>query len=324
MLNDPRCYTADFPQTNLLINLALSAQDTILDATIAKLLQEQKDEAINVAINLAPSHKVSFSIWQSLNRVINDAEVFNLNNCFTQLFTIPIVIVAGSKQQQQLQGQIEVTVLNDFFYQQQIVSKDTDFFISGKLLDYQTIASFKPSQIFYWSRNINKSSLWLPIKVEGNVIDTLNEGVFLRYLVGAIVSNSKQLSIDYQNLQQNLLKLTQLIHQQLNIPNVTFFPICYQPVALSNAAQCGNQYRLEIALSVAFSNIVKQIRTKNLTPIAVISNTDEAIKIIIKTQTESDLKEESLWTLNRVDDFNQILKIITDLLNDIGVEIKYA
>jgi hypothetical protein len=324
MLNDPRCYTKDFPQTNVLINLALTSQQAKLDETIAKLLQDKKDEVINVAINLAPNYNVSSGIWQSLNLVINDVNVYNVNNSFAQLFAIPIIIVAGSKDKQQLQGQIDVTALNDFFYQQQIVSATTDFFISGKLLDYQTIAAFKPSQIFYWSRNINKSSLWLPIKVEGNAIDTFNEGVFLRYLVGAIVNNADQSGINQHNLKQSLLKLTQLVHQQLNNSNVTFFPICYPQVALSNASQCGNQHRLEIALSVAFSNIVKQIRNNSLTPIAIITNSDEAIKIMLKTQEQSKLEEVSLWTLNKIDNFNQILEIIINLLTDIGVEINYA
>ncbi len=323
MISDPRQYTKAYPKTNIIIQTALDIKDNKisskdLDDIIAIKLRDEQDALINVALNLAPDNNTASLIWKSLNRAVNNVELSRAN-----IFAIPLILVAGSKTKSRLKPQIDTEKLNKFFNDNNLFLPNSDCFISGKLIDPNTISSIKYSQLYYWVRNLQQSKLWLPISIEGSSIETLNEGVFLRFLIGVGIDNNDSSGVDAKAIQDNLMGLMSLIGDELKTDGVTLFPIPFAPVPMSSAFAVGVEYRTEIAISVAISNIVKKMREERLTPRAIISTQGEAIKIIVKPLEDSELLETILWNLSRFISFEETLQQITNLLHDIGISYEF-
>ncbi len=324
MISDPRQYTIDYPQSNTIIQKAIQVlsgniSHQELEQIITDGLKRNNDALINVAINLSPNYEICKTIWQALNNSINPNGIDGLAN----IFAVPVILVAGSKTQTQLAKELNVEKLNHFFTTTKIFKDGFDCFISGKLLEPQLIAKLKPSQLYYWSYNLQKSKLWLPIEMIPNNIQVLNEGVFLRFLVGVTVKTEGDIGLDLNAFKSNSMQLMQQILNELKVDGVTLFPIPIEPVALSEAFIIGNQYRQEIAIQVAFSNIVRKIRQKGQTPFAILGTQNEAIKIKIMSKESADFIEESLWHLNKFDDFTEQVNKITNLLKDIDLKWEY-
>ena len=325
MISDPRQYALSYPDTNIIINQAIQMLNNQLSSenlmlTIANMLKNENDALINVALNLSPNQAVAQAIWNELNAAINLPRTDTRAN----IFAIPIILVAGSKSKAKLKNTLDSDSLNRFMEEKQIFNSGFDTFISGKLIDPQNIASLKPSQLYYWVRNLQKARLWLPVEMSGNVIEVLNDGVFLRFLIGVTIDNQENSGLNRQAFSKNSMELMQLINAQLKNEAVTLFPIPFLPIPLSQAYAVGTGYRTEIAIQVALSNIIRKIREQRLTPIATIATVNEAIKISVTSREPGSLVEESLWHLNYIDDFEKTLSILTNLLCDTGIEWEYA
>ncbi len=325
MICDPRQYTKAYPKTNIIIQTALEVNDSnidskYLDQIIATKLRDEQDALINVALNLSPDNKTASFIWESLNRAVNNVELSEIK---ANIFAIPLVLVTGSKTKSRLKPQVDTEKLNKFFNENNLFLPNSDCFISGKLIDPNAISSIKYSQLYYWVRNLQQSKLWLPVSLEGSGIETLNEGVFLRFFIGVSIDNSDSSGIDKKAIQNNLMGLMQLIGAELKTDGVTLFPIPFMPVPISSAFAVGMEYRTEVAISVAISNVVKKMREERLTPRAIISTQGEAIKIIIKSIEDSELIETILWNLNKFISFEETLQQITNLLHDIGIVYEF-
>lgn len=325
MISDPRQYTHAYPRTNVVIDKALQVLDkkvpiSELDISIANNLQKENDALINVALNLSPSSEVCQVVWDSLNRVINSDE----NESFANIFAIPLILIAGSKTRVKLKSHIDVNVLNLLFTETGIFKSGFDCFISGKLIEPSKVAAIKPSQIYYWVRNLKNAKLWLPIEIEGSGIEVFNEGVFLRFLIGVSVDSKVESGFDTIKCKNKLMEIMQLINSELQNEGVTLFSMPFAAVPLSEAFAIGAAYRTEIALSVAISNIVRKIREQQFTPVATISVEGEAVKIIVKSKEQADLVETSLFNMTKFASFEMVMQTITSLLNDIGVEFSYV
>lgn len=325
MISDPRQYSIVYPDSNIIIKQAqMVLDDTLslaeLEKSIVNQLRENNDALINVALNLAPSFELSHTVWESLENAVN-------NSAKSAIFAIPVILVLGANNKTKLNATINTEKLNAFFVSKDIFAKKSDAFISGKLIDPLTISTIKPSQIYYWARNITNSKLWIPLEIPASPIEIKGEAVFLRFLVGVINSDSETNSlktlINIDAFRNNAMELMQLINNDLKHENVTLFPIPFPPITLSSSYVIGNEKRIEIAISVALCNVVRKIREESLIPLAKISTAEDAIKIEIECVGNDKLKETSLWHLKRFEDFDKAHIIITQLLQDMQVEFTY-
>ena len=138
-------------------------------------------------------------------------------------------------------------------------------------------------------------------------------------MIGVSIDNNNSSGIDTKVIQNNLMGLMGLIGEELKNDGVTLFPIPFAPVPISSAFAVGVEYRTEIAISVAISNIVKKMREERLTPHAIIYTQGEAIKIVVKSLEDSQLIETILWNLTKFTSFEETLQQITNLIHDIGI-----
>jgi hypothetical protein len=324
MIKDPRQYTEDYPKSNLLIKQAISVLNGEYDFSelvglIANLLKNKNDLLINVALNLSPSFIISNTIWQALQVAINETP----DIVSTQIFAIPLVLVAGSKTSTSLPSSLDVVLLNEHFKTHQVFFNAANSFISGKLIDPDTLAKIRPSQVYNWVRNLTDTKSWLPIPIEPVAVNVLEEGVFLRFLIGLTTTNN-QLGINQESYRNSSMDLMKLISEELKNPAVTLFPIPFLPVPLSEAYIVGNSKRQEIAITVAISNAVRKMRENNLIPVALLDSENEALKISIQNTTNSSFNETSLWHLTKFENYQDCITTITNLLNDMQVSYSYV
>lgn len=327
---DPRKFTEVYPESNIVINQALQVVNskldkTVLDQTIRNILKNENDALVNVALNLSPNQKTAITIWDSLNSAINlnDDDSKNSLACF---FAIPVILVAGSKNLTSLKTEVDVDTLNNFFIKNKIINSGQDFYISGKLLEPQIIAKIKPSQLYYWIRNSSNAKLWLPTEIKHNNLEVMNEGVFLRFLVGVVRGDNDSLLhdvIDSKNFQDSSIELMRFIVNELKTDGVTMFPIPFAPVNLSLAYNVGDNYRKEIAIQVALSNAIRKIREVGQRPIVELDCVDGAVRLKVINQETQLTLETSLWHLTVFDDLNIISDKLTDLLQEMNVEYRF-
>ena len=141
---DRRQYAVDYPKTNIVINQALQVASgeipqLTLENSIRTLLKDNNDTLINVALNLSPSSHICQIIWQALNNAIN----INFDiHCTACIFSIPIVIVAGSKKRAKLPREVNINGINNFFSQNNIINSNINWFISGKLIGSYLLKQF--------------------------------------------------------------------------------------------------------------------------------------------------------------------------------------
>lgn len=330
MITDPREYSIAYPDSNIILSHArLVLEDKIakseLEKTIAIALRDNNDALINVALNLAPSFALSELVWNRLEHTIN-------NNSTTSIFAIPLVLVLGSNKKSKINAAIDTEKLNAFFSDKNIFVTGVDTFISGKLIDPLFVGSLKPSQLYYWVRNLESAKLWLPVEVPLSNIEVKGEAVFLRFLIGVATGGERTEDgeqrtitnfVKPEEFRNHSMELMQFIADELKHEDVTLFPIPFAPLTLSSSYVIGDEKRTEIAISVALSNIVKQIREVGLIPRATITTEVNAIKIIIECVGNDELKETSLWHLRPFTDFRQTIRIITDLLEDMQIKWSY-
>ncbi|MEN9945920.1 MAG: hypothetical protein RLZZ293_306 [Pseudomonadota bacterium] len=314
-LSDPRRYSKIYPEGNLLINqaledLKLKNDNQLMVALISDLLKQQQDQLLSVAYNLSPNQDCANYIWQSLHRALNPIEI----TMKSQLLALPVVIVIGSKQQIQLNPVIDLSILQQLFS----ASNFAQLSFSPQLFSPEQIAKFTPSQLWNWSNQAQLENQQLPWNnLTSLPIINLGEGVHLRFILGScLVTQEEGLSILSSYFEQISLQLMQQLNQSLATDNATIFSLPFAPCALSLALVTGECYRQEIAISVALSNNIRQLRLMGKNPYLKLSSQKNNIQIELWENSGDKAIEILLWHLHPSDDFKRICEILAKLFAD--------
>lgn len=311
IINDPREYSRNYPKTNPLIRLALvnTNQEEIVNK-ISQLLEKEEDAIINIALNLAPNFNVTNIIFNCLIKAIEKEYV--LNSKF--FFTIPILLVVGSKRISNIKNNLNIIKIKEFFEKNNIINNSFDL---SNLVFPEVFSNIKPSFLYSLSKIKNPLSKLIP---ENPINSTRinKESVLLRFIVGM-----HEGSINNEIYNKYKIEFMKLIVDDLKSPDIVLYPIPCNFTSLLEAGSYGNTMRKDIAMQVSISNIVNKLRKSKLTPRAVISTIPNAITIKINSLEISDFKEEIIWDLNKMDDFKKILELIIKLLQDMQIIIYY-
>lgn len=311
IINDPREYPRNYPQSNQLIKLASKNAnfEEIIDS-IHQLLKKGEDTTINIALNLAPNYNAVDLIFQGL---INAIEKECLKNS-KFFFAIPILLVVGSKKVSTIKNNINIVKIQEFFKKNEIINNK--FELTNIVLP-ETLMNFKPSLLFNLA-TIKDPLSNLNLETEINFTKISKEAVLLRYLIGMCETN-----INIQKYNESKVEFMKLILEDLKNPNVVLYPIPCNITSLLEAGSYGNTMRKDVALQIAISNVVKKLRKAKLTPKANVGTIVNAITIKISSLEISNLKEEVIWDLNKLDNFKNVLESILKLLQDMHVIIHY-
>lgn len=325
---DPRLYPAA-SVSNRLIHMTLAALSAdsddarelervaLVDA-LADLLQRDEVLLISVALNLAPSREAYQLLWQALRTAVETAP-----GRHAVIFALPVVLVAGSRQKCELPDRIaDVDGLNALMRRHQVFAEGAEVFLSGKLLAPETVLGISPAQLYRYSRQLADAARGLPLELAAEAVTVKEDGVFLRYLLGVAMQEEDApapVSFD-PTVGAWGMPLMKFIGDQLQTPGVTLFPIARTPAPLMQAMVAGNQARLEVALQVFASSLLRKLRSEGKTPVAELAahgNGELRITLTAAGETGGD---SFVWPLAPLDAVPRIEQMFLQLMQECRVE----
>lgn len=325
-LPDPRQYPRVNPQNPVIRALMsfLTEKDAAivaekrasLAALVEELLQNHDHPALNAALTQAPSQDAWLALWQ----IVSDAVEGPVSaGSKTVPFAIPLILVAGSKNEITLLGEVDSAAVLALLQEHGIVDRAATISLSGALVHPDTLAAINPATLRQW-RDLHDASQPLPLA--GTPLTFKNEGVFLRYLVGVARQEAGQpaavkLGGQVGNWANALAKL---VGDALAQDGLTLFPIPRVPQGILAAQDGARQTQLETRLQVAASNALRSIRSKGRTPVICIASHEPAeIRITFAAQEDSERWEGYVWPLAPGDRVEAIQQYAVELFRECQV-----
>lgn len=329
-LPDPRQYP-DASLSNRLIHLTQSvlaarddaerqSQQSVLQDTLRDLLERDDVLLLSVALNMAPTRAAYLELWQALRAAVEQA-----SGRHAVIFALPLVLVAGSRQRATLPERVEdVDALNALLRSQQIFAADAEVFLSGKLLHPDALMEISPAQLYRYTRQLADAARGLPLELPASAVTVQEEGVFLRYLLGvAIQQPGQEAPVNFDSKVGVWgLPMMKFLGDQLKVDGVTLFPIARSPAPLMQAIAAGNQARLEVALQVYASSLLRKLRTEGQQPVAwVASHGSNEIHFTLTAGAKPGASDECfVWPLSPQDSVSRIEQDFRDLMQECQVE----
>ncbi|MBE9609707.1 hypothetical protein [Chitinilyticum piscinae] len=326
-LTDPRQYPRVNPQNPVIRALMSYLTEKDADAAQAKrrqlaelideLLLNHDHPALNAALTQTPSQDAWLALWQ----IVCDAVEGPVSSGSKALpFAIPLILVAGSKNEITLNEQLDADAVLAVLRDAGIIRADAVISLSGALVHPDTLAAINPAQLRQW-RDSHDASQPLP-DLPATALTFKNEGVFLRYLVGVARQDAGQpAAIRLGGQVGNWANvLAKLVGDALAQDGLTLFPIPRVPQGLLAAQDGARQTQLETRLQVATSNALRSIRSKGRTPVICIASHEPAeIRITFAAQEDSERWEGYVWPLAPGDRVEAIQHYAVELFRECQV-----
>lgn len=327
MLQDPRQYPAE-GVTNMLIQLAgqvLRAADAPARAAATAQLSGamtdylQRDEllALSVALAMAPSQAAYKVLWQALRDSVEQVD-----GRHAVVFAVPVVLVAGSRQQAELPGRVaDVDGLNALFAEHGVFAPGAEVFLSGKLVSPETLVGITPAQLYRFTRQLADAARGLPIDLPEAPVVFKEEGVFLRYLVGVAMADAGQTPVRLGGAVGSWgMPLMKFLGQSLGSEGVTLFPVARPPQTLMQALVTGQESRLELAQQVFASTAIRRLRDADAEPVAVISAHEGGeLRFTLSAGTGEGPREGFVWPLSPLDSSTLVVERFVALMTECHV-----
>jgi hypothetical protein len=328
-LPDPRQYPDNSPGNRLIqLTMALlSAPDATKQAAQHALLQvltevlERGDMLLlSVALNMVPSREAYQTLWQSLRRAVEQAP-----GRHAQIFAMPLVLVAGSRQRTSLPDHIaDVDGLNALLRQHGVFAAGANVFLSGKLLHPDSVLGISPAQLYRYTRQLADAARGLPLDLPGSAVELLEEGVFLRYLLGVAIQQPEAEPVVSYRVEVGSWgrPLLDFLASQLHTPGVTLFPLARSPAPLMQAIVAGQQARLDVALQVFASSALRDLRSRGKQARAqMASHENNEIHFSLSSVDDDEQQHASfVWPLSPLDSVPRIEQEFCQLMRECQVD----
>ena len=331
-LPDPRQYHPELPLNNILLHhahSALKAQtefdrrkelSTVRDA-MNKILARDQLLPISVALAMVPSQQHYELVWAALCDTVE-----NPVGSRAIVFAMPLVLVAGSKNQATLPGKITDTAgLNQLLREHGLFANDADVAFGGTLIHPDRLGELDPVTLYKMTRNLTDAKTLIPQQPASVTVN--GEGVFLRYLLGS--------AIHPEGVEPPLhlggtvgrwgMPLMKFLSMQLKVAGVTLFPIARPPMPAMQAMVAGNYARFEVAMQAFSSNQIRRLRELNKEPVAILSAHDTGeLHISLSAENEEWKGNTFVWPLAALDRVPLIEKNFRELMRECHVRKVYV
>ncbi|WP_434629576.1 hypothetical protein [Chromobacterium sp. CV08] len=327
ILPDPRQYHPQASLTNRLIHhaqSALDAQDTgerdmwrqALVGAIGEMLQRGELLSISVALAMVPTQACYQQVWDALREAVEET-----GGARALVFAMPLVLVAGSREQATLPGAVaDVDGLNALLRQHGVFSDDGDVALSGVLLHPDSLIGLDAAKLYRMSRLGEDARAELP--TQPAPITVKEEGVFLRYLIGVAIQRDGEapplrLGGSVGGWGMPLMKF---LGEQLKRDGVTLFPIARPPLPAMQALVAGNFARFEVALQVFASSQIRRLRELDKEPVAIVSAHDNGeLHFTVSASGDERNWEGFVWPLASLDNVKLIEENFRELMRECHV-----
>jgi hypothetical protein len=330
LLPDPRIYPTGNIKNSVIaqLNAVLAENDmqrrqekqASLVFLLNQYLEQDKQEALVVALSLAPSQFAYQYLWDTIKSLVMPADALHQ----AQIFALPLIIVAGAPHPVTLPAKLtDIAPILQQLKNSHIIHEDADIFLSAQLYTGDTLAGISLPQLYRWQQALQYASGGLPINLTAEPISLTKQGVFLRYLLGVAMRNPDiptPIKLD-QEVSSWGLAIAESIQQDLQQEGLTLFAIPRQPQALLEALDTGQHIYLDIAMQVFASDAIKKYRDQRKTPTASIAcHENHEVKLIISSIETPSLWEGFVWPLQALDHPADIGQQMQSLLQECQLE----
>ena len=331
-LPDPRQYHPELPLNNIVLHHAHSALKAQTESDRSKELSAVRDVInkmlardqllpISVALAMVPSQQHYELIWTVLCDTIE-----NPVGSHAIVFAMPLVLVAGSKNQATLPGEINDTDgLNQLLREHGLFASDADVAFGGTLIHPDRLGELDPVTLYKLTRNITEAKTLIPQQPASVTVN--GEGVFLRYLLGsAIQPEGVEAPLHLGGAVGRWgMPLMKFLSTQLKVAGVTLFPIARPPMPAMQAMVAGNYARFEVAMQVFSSSQIRRLRELNKEPVAILSAHDTGELHISLSAENAEWKGSTfVWPLAALDRVPLIEKSFRELMRECHVRKVYV
>ncbi|UGA38977.1 hypothetical protein JOS77_04700 [Chromobacterium haemolyticum] len=188
-LPDPRQYHPQVALTNMLIHNAQSALNAKTESdremwfsavrdAMAEMLARGELLSISVALAMVPSQQCYQLVWDALRDAVE-----NTGGGRAIVFAMPLVLVAGSKSQTTLPGEIaDEAGLNQLLREHGVFAGDADVALGGALLHPDSVVGLDSAQLYKLNRDPAHARALLP--QQPAPVTVKEEGVFPALPIG--------------------------------------------------------------------------------------------------------------------------------------------
>lgn len=328
-LPDTRPYPEVPVKNNLLLHASALANSTSaaqrklsaesLQTEIRGMLQQNYYLGLSVAMSMSPDNKSYQALLDHLNQVLsaeNDEEI--------QWFAMPLILVAGCNQAQNLALPVPTAALNACLEQQphlRILNQATwlPFLVSSiELSDINAGSWFAAKQNIeaaqQFAQQFKPSELSLPSGQSVHVVYALGYG-----------SREIQTALS-QNLLKAGLPLMQVWQEALSANGVTLFVNPLSPATPLQALTEGSHMRQRMAMDVFAANAIRAIRLQS-PRVGVVMGAQHGGKLVFSfnaTDSAFELAPQVFtWILSPTDNVAVIQQNFLDLMAECRVEHVY-
>ncbi|WP_337881706.1 hypothetical protein [Chromobacterium haemolyticum] len=326
-LPDPRQYHPQVALTNMLIHNAQSALNAKTESdremwfsavrdAMAEMLARGELLSISVALAMVPSQQCYQLVWDALRDAVE-----NTGGGRAIVFAMPLVLVAGSKSQTTLPGEIaDEAGLNQLLREHGVFAGDADVALGGALLHPDSVVGLDSAQLYKLNRDPVHARALLP--QQPAPVTVKEEGVFLRYLLGvAIQPEGAEPPLRLGGAVGSWgMPLMKFLGEQLKADGVTLFPIARPPMPAMQAMVAGNYARFEVAMQVFASSQIRRLRELNKEPVAILSAHDNGeLHITLSAEGDERNWEAFVWPLAALDNVQLIEESFRELMAECHV-----
>ncbi|WP_424045744.1 conjugal transfer protein, partial [Neisseria sicca] len=267
ILHDTRPYPQTPVKNHLLVNASLLAHGTTaatrkiavgqLQAEIRSQLQQNYYVNLSVAMTMAPDAETYNALMQSINQVLS-AE----NDDETQWFALPVVIVAGCKQERTLSLALPTEALTaclSNYPHLRALTQNTQWL--PFLTHSDDLSGITPEQWWNAKQNSESAAAFLQTFEDKPLICPEGQSVHVVYALGYGDKNL-QTALGV-NLQQAGLPLMQVWQESLAADGVTLFTNPLSPNTPLQALTDGSHTRQRMAMDVFATNAIRAIRMQS-------------------------------------------------------------
>ena len=251
--------------------------DRAVAAQIEHYLRAEDGSALAATIDAAPSVAIARHLWRRLIEAWRNAStVGDSERLRATLFTMPVVIVAGS-QNASAMPPVEC-VLNDpdragaILREHGAIGGSQTFALSGALTAADAIDLARLPALLSWQRDaladpdVVRDLMPAPIVIQGN-----HETAHLRFLVGTAFAAPDVDLLAGADTKGWALPLAQELGRQLAVPGASVLALPRAAASPPAALQQGRAAQRSVSVELFASNAIRRLRASVGEPCAVIS-----------------------------------------------------
>lgn len=325
-LIDTRPFPADPVKNDLLLHATQiatgtsGAQKTLasesLQASIYQMLQQNHYLGLSVAMSMAPNPAVYKALFSSLDETLmakTDAEI--------QWFTMPVVLVVGSKVEATLNNSVPSQAILDVAKKFPHLKAWENLTILPHFVDADAFTKIKSDTWFAAKQNLQAAQDFAnslpdsPLNIEA--------GQEVKVIYALAYGNKNDASLANQPLQDAALHLMQVWQEHFNTGSQTIFtnPL---PLATPLAGLLdGSHTRMRMAADVFATNAIRAIRLQNPRVGVVIASQEGGRLLFGFNATETAFQVQPqvfVWQMDFSENIEAILQNFIELLIECQVE----